>query len=47
MTKFDSNSKLAILTLLKEIQIKSIKHFKSKDIGNQKTDLKTNKFQIT
>lgn len=34
-------------TLLKAIQIKSIKHFKSKDIGNQKNNLKTNKFQIT
>jgi hypothetical protein len=43
MKKIDLNSKLAILTLLKAIQIKSIKHFKSKDIGN----LKTKKFLIT
>jgi len=41
MKKIDSNSKLAILTLLKAIQIKSIKHFKSKDIGNWKRNFKT------
>jgi hypothetical protein len=41
MKKSDSNSKLTILTLLKAIQIKSIKHFKSKDTWNWKRNLKT------
>jgi hypothetical protein len=40
MKKIDSNSKLAILALLKTIQIRSIEHFKSKDIGIKKEILK-------